>query len=203
MPMVTPAGFASVIESLRLAGDPIDHAVTYGLEIDQLNPPTMISLLESVAGAFNSNVMPTMPTQYTHVNTHIEWSVLAPPAPQLVGDRASSAQGGNALGGLIPQNSAYLIRKNTALGGRRHRGRMYLPGVGEASVNDNGVLTQARTEEINPAVGNWLAALRASAAVVDMVLLHASSPLSPTPAPTAVTSLAVQPQIATQRRRLR
>jgi hypothetical protein len=201
--MVTPAGFASVIESLRLAGDPEPHAVTYGIKVNETSPPLITDLLEVLASLFNQHVMGTMPPQYSHINTHLEWSVLAPPAPQLVGDRASSTAGANPSGNLVPQNSAYLIRKNTALGGNRHRGRMYLPGVSEASVTDNGVIDGNRLAEINPAMGNWLAALKASAPIEDMVLLHSTSLLSPTPAPTTVSSLICQGVIATQRRRLR
>ncbi len=203
MPMVTPSGFASVIESLALAGDPDPHAVTYGIKVNEVSPPSMVDLLEVLGSLFNAHIMGTMPPVYTHVNTHIEWSVLAPPAPQLVGDRPSSTAGGNALGNLIPQNSAYLIRKNTALGGRRNRGRMYLPGVAENTTANNGVIDGTRLLELNTAMGNWLGALKASAPVDDMVLLHSTSSLSPTPEPTTVSSLIAEGVIPTQRRRLR
>jgi hypothetical protein len=203
MPMVTPSGHASVIESLRLVGDAVDHAVTFGIKINEAAPPTTAELLEVLGSAFNTHVMATMPSQYTHVNTHLEWSVLAPPAPQLIGDRPSDTAGTNPLGNLIPQNSAYLVRKNTALGGRRNRGRMYLPGVPESLVSDAGVLTPVRVTEVTNALEAWRAALVASVAIEEMVILHATSLLSPTPAPTPVTSLVCQPLIATQRRRLR
>ncbi len=203
MPQVIPTGYAHVIESLRLVGDPEDHAVTYGVLVNGPGAPTTQSLLDTLGLLFGTHVMATMPSQYSHVNTHLEWQQAAAPAAPVVGDRAASTVGGNALGPLIPQNSAHLVRKNTALGGRRNRGRLYLPGVGETTVGDNGVLTASRIAEVTGAMQAWRSALVTSADVDEMVILHSSSLLSPTPTPTPVTSLACQSVIATQRRRLR
>jgi hypothetical protein len=203
MPQYIPAGYASVLESLRLTDDPQDQAVTYGIKVNEANPPSSSDLLETLGSLFNTHIMPLVAQQYVHVNTHIEWQVLAPPSAPIVGDRPSAQTGGFLTGAIIPQNSAHLIRKNTALGGRRNRGRMYLPGVGESDVSNVGVLTTTRINNLNTAYANWLAAVKASIPVEEMVILHSLPAGTTTPLPTTVTSLVCQPVIATQRRRLR
>jgi hypothetical protein len=203
MPLVIPQYHAHVIESLRLADDPQDMAVTYGVEVEGAAAPTVSDLAESLATLFNTHVMPIVVSPYIHVNTHVEYQVGAPPAPLQIADRPSSLAGGANDTNITPQNSAHLIRKNTSLGGRRNRGRMYLPGVSEANVSNTGVLAPARVAQINTALSNWRAALEANTGILYMVILHGTSLNSPTPTPTPVTSLACQPVIATQRRRLR
>jgi hypothetical protein len=106
-----------------------------------------------------------------------------------------------ALGGSAnPQNVATLVRKNTGLGGRRNRGRMFLPGIPEAFTADNGIIAPANVTTLQTAV-NLLhsGALFAASNVDAMVLLHSTPPTTPT----VINSLDVQNLVATQRRRLR
>jgi hypothetical protein len=105
----------------------------------------------------------------------------------------------------IPQNSAYLIRKSTGVGGRRNQGRFYFPGVLENSVNDQGVIDASQIAGQNTAFANFLAEFDTNPTFRGMFIMHSyppgtNGPLLP---PTKVTSLICQPVIATQRRRLR
>ena len=102
----------------------------------------------------------------------------------------------------VPQNSAFLARKSSALGGRRNRGRMYIPSVPEGDVDSAGVVLSAT-------VTTWnvnLAAMMPGGSIHtafgflgDAVILHETGSQTPT----TMTDLAMQNRIATQRRRLR
>jgi hypothetical protein len=90
---------------------------------------------------------------------------------------------------------AYLIRKITDLGGRRNRGRWFLPGVVEGEVNSGGFLDSGIVVALETAADAFAATLGAADCTV--YLLHSDGG-----APTEVTSYQVAPQVATQRRRL-
>src|SRR4029453_202822 len=59
----------------------------------------------------------------------------------LVFTSTSAAAGGTVGGGSVPPNSAYLLKKTTALGGRKHRGRSYIPGVPREWVDGAGAMS--------------------------------------------------------------
>lgn len=113
----------------------------------------------------------------------------------------------------LPQNCSLLIKKKTARAGRRNSGRMYIPAgyMAEADVSATG-------EHAGPAHGSYTAyannfydsLLDTSAPVGQppasflVMLLHSEPPGGgEAPVPTEVTSLTVDPIIATQRQRLR
>lgn len=98
-----------------------------------------------------------------------------------------------------PPNCTVLVRKNTAKGGRENRGRLNLPSgrIEEASVDSAGFLTPAVVTALNTTMGLFKGSLDEQE--VPMFLLHSD----PAVTPTAITTLIVQPQLATQRRRMR
>lgn len=109
---------------------------------------------------------------------------------------------GTVSGVNVPQNTAFLVRKQTELGGRRNRGRMYIPGVPESWCTGAGVVPIGNVTTINTVVS----ALTVGGSIVTAfgflggpVLLHQSDSQTPT----AVVDLQCQRVVATQRRRLR
>lgn len=111
--------------------------------------------------------------------------------------------GAGATGGTssekLPQNCALLVTKQTSLGGRRGKGRCFLPGVlNEAGVDAVGQLTEADRAAWQLNCNEWRSALED--VDLPMVVLHENPPAL---APTPVISLVVDPVISTQRRRLR
>jgi len=115
-----------------------------------------------------------------------------------------SVAGSRASQVVLPPNLTYLVRKTTAFGGRRYRGRMYIPFVSNADLGNiqtgqlaSGAVTllQARAT----AVQSGLVAAGPNAS--ELSLLHASG-LSTLPSPTTVATLAADDFVATQRRRL-
>jgi hypothetical protein len=98
-----------------------------------------------------------------------------------------------------------LVRKNTALGGRKNRGRVYVPAgvLPEVGSNQAGFIDVADVAAWQGRWDDWFDAI--VAADYNPYLYHQYDPdLGELPeVPTAITAFAVQPQIATQRLRMR
>lgn len=106
---------------------------------------------------------------------------------------------GTLAGGGFTSNTAVLIQKKTALGGRRHRGRMFIPPLlfSDIGADNNGFINGTVLSNMNITWGIFRADL--VNADVPMVLHHSGVALDSQ----LVTDLVVQPQMATQRRRMR
>jgi hypothetical protein len=102
---------------------------------------------------------------------------------------------GAGSGDPIP-NMASLIKLTTALRGRSHRGRIYLPAVPEGD-QANGVLTSSLTATVATGFINWMTAMAADA-TTPQALVVASYKLA---VATTITNLTCEPAAATQRRR--
>jgi hypothetical protein len=201
MPLDIPVGFAHVIHSMTLTGDAEPMAVTFGIELQPDVPAFPNLLAENLHQQFGQAWATTLGNPYKLAATEIRYPL---------GDQGGFGLGvfvgdipmSNA-GSFLPQNSAFLVHKRTALGGRRHRGRLYLPGVNEALVDDKGLMSSTALNGVNAAALAWLNGVVSLEAVVNMVVLH-TKPIGPTViAPTPITVLTLDPVLGTQRRRLR
>lgn len=109
-----------------------------------------------------------------------------------VGARANTA--------MSPQ-VALLIKKNSGLGGRRNRGRMYLPWPAEGDIDTNGRLLAPMLTVLQTTAAQ-LASLDGGGSsggnFSGLFILHDAGPFPPT----AITGFAASPVVATQRRRL-
>ncbi len=200
MTLQIPAGFGQVIHSLLLTGDPEPMAVTYGVQMEGQAPTDAQDTVGDLHAAFASTML-TIPHQvYSLRQTELRYVVaeLGPVQVALAVDIVTAGGTGSPL----PQNSAVLFHKRSASAGRRNRGRFYLPGMSEGAVDATGRLAAADVTAFNNIAANFLAGVRASGSVAEMVILH-SLGISPTGPPAVVTSLLTDPVIATQRRRLR
>lgn len=205
MALVVPENYASVIHSFTLAGDPDPFAITYGVEV---NDPPVVATVDLLAADLNGNFETTVLTEMSNLitlrQTEIRWQTDPLPAPPQIGIFAGNNPGGNAgATPLLPQNSALLVHKRTALAGRKGRGRFYLPGVAEGWANNIGEVLTATVTDFNNSLADMLAGIIASANFVGMALFHDDDSLTPLPDPTLIQSLTLDPVIATQRRRLR
>jgi len=106
---------------------------------------------------------------------------------------------GATAAALVPQNSAILIQKRTALPGKHGRGRMYWPSMGEADVDGVGAISPGAKARIATMLTAWTNAVNTATSFDAFAVLHTTS----TPAATKITSLTVDSTLATQRRRLR
>jgi hypothetical protein len=99
----------------------------------------------------------------------------------------------------VPPQVSILIQKNTILVGRHGRGRLYVPGCPQTDLNgaNTGMLSAGSLATWLDAAATFFDAL--DTADIPMVLLHRDVSVAPTP----VTGLNVEQQVATQRRRNR
>lgn len=93
----------------------------------------------------------------------------------------------------------YLIRKNTAMGGRQGRGRIYWPGVPLQDVDLGGVLESNLVTGQNSGWTEFF--VESTTAQYPPVLLRAEA--SPINTPEPITGFSCQSVVATQRRRQR
>lgn len=187
--MVIPVGFCQV--NLIYAGTaaPQGAQVTFGLENGAGGPEETAILVKD---EWVTNLKGNVSGNLTLIG------VLVKEGPNESGNfHLLPTNEAGAIGGdCDPPNTAILVTKNTALGGRKGRGRMYLPGVFSANTSNSGIVDAALVTNIQNDWNDFRNALEAAGQ--DMVLLHGD-----TTAPTIITSLSVQARLATQRRRLR
>lgn len=103
---------------------------------------------------------------------------------------------GLAGGEMTPINNAFLLKKTTAAGGRRNRGRNYLPGVAESITDDDGTIDVDVVNGINTNVQDMRTAMTGEG--IELALLHQSAPWNPT----LVVNALCEAKVATQRTRL-
>jgi hypothetical protein len=191
MALNIPAGHAQAVYRFSLLGDPDEMITTIGVAIVGSAQSEADALADNFIAAFTPNIISV---GWTFLGVRL---YVGPSSGPLVIVDAQRNFAGTSPTETLPTNCAYLITKGTARGGRQGRGRMFLPPifVAEGSVDKNGVMPPATVTAVQDIV---------SAAFLGdfFVLLH--DELSPLPiAPDPITSLTVQRQIATQRRRMR
>ncbi len=201
MALIIPDGFGQVLHQIRLAGDNEPMAVTYGVAIDAGGLINPAAAANDIHDAFHAAISSQLGTSYTLYQTEIKWKEAAVADLRVVIHVEPKAFVGTLA--TLPQNTAALVQKRTAVAGRRNRGRFYLPGIGESVVDNIGQITPANVAAMNADLGLFLGKFGTTFAQLDaMVVLH-NTGISGAPSPTPVTQLLVDPIVATQRRRLR
>lgn len=192
--MIIPAGFAQVTLGFTGNGLPTGAVITFGV----VNGAVMgaQAMADEIAVAVSDNIDPIMSSQIAFND------LLVKLGPNETGAQAVSpmSSAGSVSGAIASPQVAFLIKKDTDLGGRRGRGRMYFPGVGEADVGQTGDVDGTRRGLITAGFEDFRLTL--AAADLSMVLLHDDG-LTSVPVPTPVTGLSCDARVATQRRRLR
>jgi hypothetical protein len=205
VPQFVPQFHARVIHSLRLLGDAEPFACTYGVKVT--DPPASQSpsdLAAELDQIWALRMMVAFSTQLTLAQTEIYWQNVALPGAPAIGAHTSNVQGSNAgSNSLLPQNTALLAHKRTALGGRTGRGRMYLPAVDQDWVSNTGVVLASIVTSFTAALESVRTDILASQNFDGMYLFHDAPLIGPAIQPTLITSLNLDGVCATQRRRLR
>lgn len=194
--MPTAPGYADCSIRLQLATMARPAYLTLGLNptsTDALQVATELGAAWLYAGSLNScldsNVTATEFTARLGTDG----------GEDLVGSVSNASVGGRSIG-TFPPNVACLIHKRTARGGRRGRGRMFIPWIlSTTEVGEDGVIQAARITALNAALLIFKNQLTAQSD--PMVILHSPGSTSPG-APDVVTSLYASNLVATQRRRL-
>lgn len=179
----------------RRAGDPEPYVVTWAIEID--TPPFTQTGVDNMLTEYVSQFESLFPNDCT----------IGPLTARVGQDgdplilTSDAGDTGTNTSDFAPQNVALLLKKRSDVGGRRNRGRMFMPGVPESAVNEIGELTSTYRNAVNGLASDFLDYCQSggSSNSANMVILHSSAPSTPT----VVTSLVCDTRVATQRRRLR
>lgn len=191
---VIPASYAQVNWRFTGSGVPSGAETTLGLNIENYaGTPSQLGLL--MAQAWDTANMDGNQSSDVALT-----SVLVKFGPTATGPSAvwaTNIPGTNTT--ASPSQVAYLANKNTGLGGRQGKGRMYIPGVPEARVDQGGILTGGQQGFLQTALDNLHAFLLTN----DLLPVLLRAPDSPIQVPAPVISFTAQSKVATQRRRLR
>lgn len=196
--MIIPPGYLLASYELRLASFNRSSFITLGHKNETgLTDPTAIAAAAydpllgsgSFQGRLDSNVT------LASCTVRIGQDGGDPLVGQFVG-----SQTGLLSATTLPPNCAVLIHKRTARGGRRGRGRLFIPWyVDEGGVAEDGTLTGTVLTPIQNAMNGWRTAMNLDN--LPPYLLHDTG-LTATGAPDLITSFTADPVISTQRRRL-
>lgn len=194
---VLPPGFVDFSLLIDRAGDDRPYVVTWAAAID--TPPFDQSDCDVCAAEIGAagQVRSQLGTSETlrELRVRVGSDGLGPTfiSPINVAGTSSTQR--------LPQNVAAILQKNTGLGGRRNRGRMFWPSINEGNVDQVGVLTAGQIIDLNTLATFFRSSISEDATnnTAGMVLLHSLPPSDPTP----VTSMQCSPRVGTQRRRLR
>jgi hypothetical protein len=191
-----PVGYGQARLVWQRIGAPRESIVTFGYNPSAVDPSLHAAAIYTIVTASNRPCIAA--------SMDFDWQFLRVDTTEVDEGGEQTGSSGGVITGSISAASmtpqcAILITKNTALGGRRNRGRMYVPPIypEEQSVDYNGTIGGTQRTNLQTRWDGVLSAL--AAASIPMVILHRSAPFTPT----EVTSLTVQSLIATQRRRLR
>jgi hypothetical protein len=198
-----PVGFGVVTYVFLFETDPGEMSCTTAADFSA-QPSS--STADGLHAAFGTNLMPNVTNGTTLSHTQILYQLNADDQIVVV-SAAAPVVGGRSESGL-PQNCAFLAEKHTALAGRQNTGRMYIPGCADSDVNDIGEVSAVALAAWNADLPVFLTAFNNVLLVNQMQLLHSCfhEPLDPPCVPhepTPITSMNLDPVIATQRRRLR
>ena len=169
-----------------LTGQGFEEAqITFGVDLPTFDQ-TNVNALDDI---FKDNLKPLCVAAHQLTRTVVVDST------GLTFESTNAPVAGTASGtGWSPQ-VCFLIRKVTAVGGRRNRGRWYLPGGSEGDVDTNGDIPAGALAVVNTNVNNFFSDI--TTADFGFCILHADGG-----APTDIVDLVPSARCATQRRRL-
>lgn len=189
--MTIPEGFSQV-SVVHTGGGIVDEAIwTVGVNnAFDVTPATIAGEVVTLLGTLNYEDLISSSVEVPEVRVKNGPDVNGPSAVDDTGIVGSI--GGQAA----PPNVSLLVHKLTAVGGRQGRGRLYMPGIAEASLEAGGGVEAALLADAQ----TFFSAFRTGMAFLNrpLALLHADAS-----EPNEVTTLTVDARFATQRRRMR
>jgi len=195
MTTLIPPGFAAFSEEIIHAGSGRSAFVTGGVDVSSFGGDGEAAA-NATHGAFGE-LQGNLTSNATFVGATLR--IGQDGGDPVVADSTAAPIVGTLAGAVQSANSAVLVSKQTALGGRKGRGRFFFPwAVTENNVDPLGVIDAEHVAGLQTSMNDFLAAFASNGA--DLVLLHQD--VVGAPAPTPVTSLSVQALIGSQRRRL-
>lgn len=197
MGVSVPVGETQCALRWRLTGDNDEMVCTFGVRDPTTTDPdiTAATVYASATAAGGPTPAANLLTNWTFVGVT---TYLQDDPGQVIGEFNAPISGTSGATTSLPQNCCMLIKKHTASSGRSNRGRMFTPpfNLAEANVDQNGAIAGGTVTSVQTDWDFFLSELVNEG--LEPVLFHSEPTAS-----TTITSLVVDPIIATQRRRLR
>lgn len=178
--------------NLQFVGDnlPTGAEVTFGVNAGSSTPQAIAAVVETVLGS--ADIMSLFSDDQSIANIHVkvgpnETGAFADLPVDIPGEKTEAC---------VSSAVSLLVKKNTAFGGREGSGRMFWPGLVEPDIGSDGTIESSALTALQTAFESFRTGM--SSAGHALRLLHNSATT-----PYLITSLAVDPVAATQRRRQR
>lgn len=191
-----PYGYADISVELRLEFMARPAFITFGVDCSGIvNTP--VAQLVSDAITEPDSLIAVIDTQ---VKVATVTARVGTQAGEPYIEVVNTNESGKSANKTLPANNAVLVHKQTTRGGRRGRGRLFIPWVVDGtSTSESGTISDYARNAIQDNIDRWYDYL--VDADVPMVVLHSPGRTAPG-LPDRVTGLAVSNLVATQRRRL-
>lgn len=205
MTLYIPDGYAEVTWLITVDGDPEPMTSSLGVNataIDEAGVGAAATVLGFiVASVLELDTAASVGQDFNYLG--YTWQGRA--GGVLIAGEALSTVVGVGSWSAPPNNSALLIKKTTGFAGRGNRGRMFFPlfDMAETSVDSRGMLTSGALSDRQDQWTQILGDATADSAIDGLSLFHTITVAQPQPQATPITALTVQPQLGTQRRRMR
>lgn len=190
--MIIPVGYAQVNLKFEGASVPTGAEMTFGLtDLGGDQPIEVAAAVETAWDVANMG-------QFQAVTIALR-NILVKFGPNEDGPSAELGVNypGTVAGAGVAPSECALIKKITLAGGRKNRGRMFMPGLRDTDIDQSGSLDGNVQSDLQD---SWVAFKTSlEGATYTMTLLHTN----PADTPTEITTLEVDSVSATQRRRLR
>jgi hypothetical protein len=191
-----PTGHVLLKFRLALDNDQEEMLCTLGAQTTAASASDRIAALNSAMDSWGDNILPLQSTTYRLLGVDGVFGTASGDLPLSSTDPPRT--GGDGDQAAWP-NTACLIQKVSGLGGRRNRGRMFVPGIQVNQINLNGIFQPTPLTAMQTAATNFLLGIESGSFLDRAVIFHASGD----PTPTVIEQLRVDSVVATQRRRLR
>lgn len=188
--MIIPLGYGQITHVFGGVGLQYGAAVVYGINLNAVLDPEVAA--EKAHDAWADNLAPLMTADITLQRTLCKFG------PNSTGNFGEYAENvvGEAGGSQASPQVTWLAKKTTGVGGRSGRGRMFIPGITDATVAIDGTISGANVAGATVKTRAFLAQLETND--IPMTILHKLSS-----DPDDVTDLVIDSRVATQRRRVR
>ncbi len=199
MPVVLVEGLGIFTLKFGAIGDPEVMVTTCGYFSNATLIVDVQGHADNVHGAWASAFPASaLSSKYTYLGVDVIYN---PSDGGLVEAAVNANVVGTGTASPLPSNCAYLVRKLTSAVGRKHKGRFFIPAMllAESNVDNNGMLDTGSITGLQSRFDDFFTQLTTGFDPdINPLVLHNDNTVAD-----VVNSFQVQPQIATQRRRMR
>lgn len=189
-----PSGYGALQVVFSLSGMTRRMSIMIGLDFTATATQVMADALHT---AFRTAWGARLPTAYTfRGGTLYVGNGTGSPASF---NTSTAVAGSNVNTLLFPPNVTHVCNVNTALSGRKGKGRLYIPGLKEGEVDNTGVISGAALTTYNTSLAALKSGLEGVTGVGNLYLLSHDSSATPQ----QVTSLTMRAKVGTQVNRVR